>query len=289
MSMLMQGQVTGDDAGITPATSAVSNSVDTSCRLGRAVRRTIEDIYVLAAQDELVVGDRLPSERELAQELMVSRSTIRAALAYMRERGEIVTGHGREGTVLARDIADASAQEHIEVNTKSARLIERPSGSADGVPSMLASQGLECKTVVLDARVCECPEGIGRAFGFRGSAPLIRIERQRAVLDEPLSYEQTYVDQRIYPNFLDCDMTESISQLLQVRYGAKVATVQEMIQVVPAFGRCAKLLGLESGTPVLYAVSRAVGEDGRTIVLSHDMFPANKVRLTTSRSLSPDR
>lgn len=56
-----------------------------------------------------------------------------------------------------------------------------------------------------------------------------------------------------------------------------------------AFGRCAKLLSLKSGTPVLYAVSRAVEEDGRTVVLSHDMFPANRVRLTTSRSLCPAR
>lgn len=289
MSMLIQGQETGGGVGVTGTIPAADDSAGMSRRLGSTVRRAIEDIYVLAAQDELIIGDRLPSERELAQELMVSRSTIRAALAYLRERGEIITGHGREGTILAKDIAHVSAQERIDVKTKSTRLIERPSGSADGVPSMLASQGLECRTVVLDARVCECPEGIGRAFGFRGSAPLIRIERRRTVLDEPLSYEQTYVNQRIYPHFLDYDLTQSISQLLRVRCGAKVATVQEMIQVVPAFGRCAKLLSLKSGTPVLYAVSRAVGEDGRTVVLSHDMFPANRVRLTTSRSLCPAR
>lgn len=272
----------GDPNGTAPRTSDVGGK---SPHVGRVVRRAIDDIHILAVQNELVVGDRLPSERELAQELMVSRSTIRAALAQMRDQGEIVTRPGREGSVIAADIAHMPSQERIEVNAKSTRLIERPSGSADGVPSMLASQGLVCETTVLDARICDCPEGICRAFGFRGAAPLARVERRRTVLGEPLSFEQTYVDPRAYPHFLSLDLTQSISQLLQVNCGAKVTTVQEVIQVVPAFGRCAKFLGLEPGMPVLYAVSRAVGGDGHTVVLSHDMFPAKRVRLTTSRSL----
>ena len=210
--------------------------------MGRVVRRAIDDIHILAVQNELVVGDRLPSERELAQELMVSRSTIRAALAQMRNQGEIVTGPGREGSVIAADIAHMPSQERIEVNAKSARLIERPSGSADGVPSMLASQGLVCETTMLDVRICECHEGICRAFGFRGAAPLARVERRRTVLGEPLSFEQTYVNQRAYPHFLSLDLTQSISQLLQVECGAQVTAVQEMIRVVPAFGRCARCL-----------------------------------------------
>lgn len=264
---------------------AEETTVSNGVRLGHAVRRAIDDIHMLAAQDELMVGDRLPSERDLAQELMVSRSTIRAALAAMREQGEIMTSPRRGGTIIATDIARIASRDRIEINAKSTRLIERPSGSAAGVPSMLASQGLECVTEVLDARICECPESVGRAFGFRGAVPLIRVERVRTVQGKPLSYEQTYVNQRDYPDFLNLDLTRSISQLLQGECGAVVHTVQEMIQVVPGFGRCATYLGLQTGAPVLCAVSRALGADGRVVVLSHDMFSATAVKLTTSKTV----
>ncbi|MEY2878553.1 MAG: hypothetical protein RLZZ15_933, partial [Verrucomicrobiota bacterium] len=45
---------------------------------------------------------RLPSQRELCDELIVSRTTLRAALAELARRGLIVTGQGRATTVRVR-------------------------------------------------------------------------------------------------------------------------------------------------------------------------------------------
>ena len=49
---------------------------------------------------ELRSGFRLPPERELAQETGVAYDTIRRAAVLLRERGLIVTVHGR-GTYVA--------------------------------------------------------------------------------------------------------------------------------------------------------------------------------------------
>lgn len=48
---------------------------------------------------ELPPGSRLPSEAELATEYGVARMTVRRSIAALRERGLVVTLHGR-GTVV---------------------------------------------------------------------------------------------------------------------------------------------------------------------------------------------
>lgn len=49
---------------------------------------------------KLTSGARLPPERELASELGVAYDTVRRAAALLRERGLIITVHGR-GTYVA--------------------------------------------------------------------------------------------------------------------------------------------------------------------------------------------
>jgi DNA-binding GntR family transcriptional regulator len=49
---------------------------------------------------ELKSGSRLPPERELAQDTGVAYDTIRRAAVLLRERGLIITVHGR-GTYVA--------------------------------------------------------------------------------------------------------------------------------------------------------------------------------------------
>ncbi|MGZ3675874.1 MAG: winged helix-turn-helix domain-containing protein, partial [Ktedonobacterales bacterium] len=53
---------------------------------------------------ELPQGQRLPSERELAEELAVSRTTVREALQALREEGFITAVRGRSGGTFVTDL-----------------------------------------------------------------------------------------------------------------------------------------------------------------------------------------
>lgn len=50
-------------------------------------------------------------------------------------------------------------------------------------------------------------------------------------------------------------------------------------------GRCIRHLRLQTGAPLLRVFSRALDSDGRSVVLSQNTYPANKVRLTTSKTI----
>lgn len=51
---------------------------------------------------ELKVGDQLPSEKAMEDLYDVSKSTVRSAMALLRERGTIETRHGKGSSVKRR-------------------------------------------------------------------------------------------------------------------------------------------------------------------------------------------
>jgi GntR family transcriptional repressor for pyruvate dehydrogenase complex len=71
-------------------------------QIARRVRGVIEE-------DGLVPGDRLPPERDLAQRLGVSRTSIREAFVVLRTAG-IVEARRGDGVYLRRDVSDISPE-----------------------------------------------------------------------------------------------------------------------------------------------------------------------------------
>lgn len=69
----------------TPVTVQVAADIDADIDAGR-----------------LAPDTRLPSEAELAEQYGVARVTVRRAIALLRDRGKVVTVHGRGSYVTPR-------------------------------------------------------------------------------------------------------------------------------------------------------------------------------------------
>ncbi len=78
---------------------AVSGQAFRVVRKTRASEGIIEQVHDLITAGQLKVGDRLPSERELASQLQVGRSTVREAIRAMESLGLLEVRPG-EGTFL---------------------------------------------------------------------------------------------------------------------------------------------------------------------------------------------
>lgn len=80
----------------------------------RPVERTslyesvLRRIREYAQAESLCRGDRLPSERDLAEQLQASRATVKQALVVLEVQGLVETRHGG-GTFLLRDELDAES------------------------------------------------------------------------------------------------------------------------------------------------------------------------------------
>jgi DNA-binding FadR family transcriptional regulator len=105
-----------------------------------AVRRNVRDIVAdtlaaLIATGVLQVGDVLPSERDLATSLQVSRETVRGGMQILATLGIIEVTHGARTRVISADVGPLATGQHepkrvnsydIEAVHQARLLVERP-------------------------------------------------------------------------------------------------------------------------------------------------------------------
>jgi GntR family transcriptional repressor for pyruvate dehydrogenase complex len=73
-------------------------------RSSRLYEQIVEQIEQLVLDGKLHPGDQLPSERELAEQLNVSRTAVREAVKALREKGLVEIETGR-GTFITHDVS----------------------------------------------------------------------------------------------------------------------------------------------------------------------------------------
>jgi GntR family transcriptional regulator, transcriptional repressor for pyruvate dehydrogenase complex len=91
---------------------AVIQSVFTPVRAATTFEETVERLGTAIRTGILAPGSRLPSERMLADELEISRSTLRQALTTLVQSGHLVSLRGASGGTFVTDrppLADTSA------------------------------------------------------------------------------------------------------------------------------------------------------------------------------------
>jgi GntR family transcriptional regulator, transcriptional repressor for pyruvate dehydrogenase complex len=80
-----------------PSAHRLPQAVLRPVRDGNAFEATVEQLATSVRLGVFVVGQQLPPERELAETLGVSRTTLREAIAALREAGMVHTRRGRGG------------------------------------------------------------------------------------------------------------------------------------------------------------------------------------------------
>lgn len=83
--------------GVTPNEQRTNASRPARGGSASAFEKTVEQILDSIKSGAVPVGERLPPERELAQQLNVSRVTLREAIRALAEAGYVVARRGRAG------------------------------------------------------------------------------------------------------------------------------------------------------------------------------------------------
>lgn len=76
----------------------------------RAAVEIVEHFRELMQCGDLAVGERLPSQRELAAELGIGRPALREALAVLEQEGYVVTQRGARGGTFVRELVEPAAR-----------------------------------------------------------------------------------------------------------------------------------------------------------------------------------
>jgi len=220
----------------------------------------------LVVRSELRVGDRLGSERAIAEHLDVPRSALRTALEHLESVGEIRRTMGRTGGVFVSD-----------------GKIERQLNTIQGLPDMLRQQGFASSTTVLESGIGVATPSEVRNLALAEGDNVFRMLRRRDADDEPLSLDAMVLPLRPLPGFAQLDHTGSVYRLLSERYGLEMAQSDETIDVRAATAAQARHLEIDEGAPLLEIWRVTVDTAGTPLEFSHDFFRADRTRVTLRR------
>jgi GntR family transcriptional repressor for pyruvate dehydrogenase complex len=95
----------------SPAVAAVFEPVQTATTL----EETVERLGTAIRLGLLAPGDRLPPERDLADQLGIARSTLRQALTSLTESGHLVAMRGRGGGTFVSDAPPLAESTRVDL------------------------------------------------------------------------------------------------------------------------------------------------------------------------------
>lgn len=208
-------------------------------------------------------GDRLPPERELAERLGVSRSTLRLALHDMERAGVVTRRPGRGGGTFV-----------------AVPRVERDLASFAGLGEYIRRQGLEAGARVIGLAVTAAGPAVAEALQIAPGDPIVAVDRIRLAGGEPIALERSRFPAERFPGLAERALGGSLYDLMRDEYGLEPVRAVERIQPVAAQPGVAELLGVEPGTPLL-AVER-VAYDAGGLPLEHadDLFRGDRTRVT---------
>lgn len=199
------------------------------------------------ATGELRPGDRLPAERDLAQQAGISRMTARQALNYLAERGAIDVRHG-VGTFVAQP-----------------KLTSDPLHLLGFTEQMMAIGG-EVSSTVLGQDVMPAPPQIATRLALSNGDPVVRIMRLRSLNTTPMLLETSYFPHHLCMGIEHMDLAHrSLYATLDAEYGVRLTHAQQSVEAIAANAFESSLFGIEKGVPMLLldgVASTATGVPG---------------------------
>lgn len=203
----------------------------------------------------------LPSEREIAERLGVSRTTVRKAIDTLAAEGLLEQRRG-SGNYVAR---------RLEQKLKGLR-----SFSED-----MRARGMTPTSVLIEKTVAHpTPEDV-LALNISPDDEVIRLARIREADGVPMAIERVVMDRRFVGSV--SAIKTSLYEVLRRNGFAPVRALQRM-RAASASDRDAKLLQVTAGAPVLLMERRSYLADGRLLELTRSTYRGDSYDLIVELS-----
>ncbi len=237
-------------------------SLPTYIKLKEEIQQSIE-------KGELVPGDRLPSERDLAEAKGLSRMTVRQALTELVAAGALYREQGRGTFVSARKMQ----QRNISSFSETVRM-----------------RGFNPGTRVLDFALVRPPADIAQRLMLPDSE-VYRALRLRLADTTPVAVEEVFIPLHICPGLKRDDLSGSLYHLMTETFGHRISSADSSVSALLPGARHQAYLGIARNMPILKVNSLYYSSSGTTLyyeraVYRTDMYEYN-IRISTQPVIQP--
>jgi GntR family transcriptional regulator len=218
-------------------------------------------------------GSRLPAEPELAQQLGVSRATLREAMRTYEGQGLIRRRQG-VGTFIVPQ---------VKVIDSGLEVLESIETLAERIGLNVVMGDLKVDSLAADAAHAE-------ALGVPVGSPLVQVARVITAENRPVAYliDVLPVD-IVQPADLSGGFTGSVLDLLLQRGTPPLANSRTEIRAIAAPSEVARALQIQRGDGLLLFVAVLYSQDGRVVDYSHSYFLPGYFRFHVVRSVGAVR
>lgn len=216
---------------------------------------------VLELIERLGVGTAIPSERQLSSDLGVSRLTVRAALDDLAREGYLVRRRG-SGTYIQQP----KISQELTITSFSEDMRHR--GMVPG------SKTLSMTTILAGAR-------LGRSLQVSPSERVLVIKRLRLADGETMAIETLHLPEALVPGLAARDLTGSLYELLQERYGIMIASGTQAIEPTVTNEEESAALGVPLHSPAFLFERTSLDDRNRTVEFVRSVYRGDRYRIVT--------
>ena len=199
-------------------------------------------IAALVSTGKLKLGDPLPGERVLADELDLSRVTVRKAIEALEEEGLARRRHG--------------------MRTEIASHVEKSLSALTSFSEDISSRGMRPGCIWISKEISRPVPAEMMALGVANGQDVVRLKRIRTADDEPIAIETSAVPARFLPS--PDLVADSLYEAL-ARLNAMPARAVQRMRSRPATEADSRLLKCEPGTPLLVMERRCFLADEQIV------------------------
>ncbi|MEV6344012.1 GntR family transcriptional regulator [Actinoplanes sp. NPDC051851] len=216
-------------------------------QLSRRMEESIE-------RGEMVPGERLPTEIELAAALEISRPTIRRAIEELVDKGLLTRKRG-----VGTRVTDVQVRRRVALTS---------------LHDDLAAAGRHPRTEVLRFEPDSVDRYAARMLGLPATERLVHVERLRYADDIPLAVLRNWLPPRFADITAESLATTSLYRLMSQRNG-KPAVAKQRITAKAASPTQARLLDIGHHTPLISMQRTAFDSAGAAVEFSDNLYRAD--------------
>ncbi len=228
--------------------------------------RVRDDLLSRIASGRIPPGSKLPPEPELAEEMGVSRPTLREALRSLEEDG-LVTRTSGAGTFATRR---PRLRNNLDVNF--------------GVTEAIRAAGMEAGTSQSAVHTSGATEGEAAQLDLREGDPVVRLERVRTADGRAVVFSVDVVPaSRVgAAELASMPLDVSVYELFE-RHGLSVEHGVVSVEPSRADRALAKRLSVKTGSLLMYLRQVDYGHEGEPLLLSHEYHLSEAFEFTVVR------
>lgn len=204
--------------------------------------------------------DLLPREVDLAEELQVSRSTLRQVLGDLARAGAIYTIPGTGTFVSDNRVAKGSG--------------------LSGFSEDMRARGMEPGSRLLSSIPFAVSGSVAKDLDLVEGSLAYRIERLRLADEAPMCIESVCLPADPFPGLLRHNLTAGLYDLLESDYGVQVVTAQQSVTAVNASLEQSELLGIGAGDPLLRVFRIGFDQRGQAVERTTSHYRADRYQFT---------